>query len=65
MAVTVPPRRLDRAPTRDGAVAAGRQDPRQQAFALLRIGFCVALIAFGALTLARLAAAYDAPGRRS
>lgn len=48
MAVTVPPRRLDRAPTRDGAVAAERQDPRYQAFALLRIAFCVAPIAFGA-----------------
>jgi uncharacterized membrane protein YphA (DoxX/SURF4 family) len=52
MAVTTPrPRpRLDRAASTNGsgaAAAADRRDPRYQAFALLRVAFTVAPIAFG------------------
>jgi uncharacterized membrane protein YphA (DoxX/SURF4 family) len=51
MAVTTPRRPQDRAPSANGAAAAGTtadlRDPRYQAFALLRLAFTVAPIAFG------------------
>ncbi len=51
MAVTAPPRRRDHASstnrTRALAVSGELRDPRYQAFALLRVAFCVAPIAFG------------------
>jgi uncharacterized membrane protein YphA (DoxX/SURF4 family) len=54
MAVTTPRRRQDHAVSANGAGAgapapapADLRDPRYQAFALLRVAFCVAPIAFG------------------
>lgn len=51
MAVTTPRRHQDRAVSANGggaaAVSADLRDPRYQAFALLRVAFCVAPIAFG------------------
>jgi uncharacterized membrane protein YphA (DoxX/SURF4 family) len=51
MAVRTPDEHRDRAASADGvgaaAVSAGLSDPRYQAFALLRIAFTVAPIAFG------------------
>jgi uncharacterized membrane protein YphA (DoxX/SURF4 family) len=49
MAVTALRRQQHHAPsgTGTGAIAADLRDPRYQAFALLRVAFCVAPIAFG------------------
>lgn len=52
MAVTTPRRDQDRAASANNgggmvAVSASLRDPRYQAFALLRVAFCVAPIAFG------------------
>jgi hypothetical protein len=79
MAVTTPHPRLrpDRAASTNGSGAAAAaaaavdlNDPRDQAFALLRAAFTVAPalrdfgLMLGALTLARLAVVYDAPRRQ-
>jgi uncharacterized membrane protein YphA (DoxX/SURF4 family) len=47
MAVTTPRPRHDRPASANGAVAADLRDARYQAFALLRVAFTVAPIAFG------------------